>query len=167
MKHLALINPDNLTESDIQDWERRVAARAVVFDEDGKIGLLHVTKRNYYKLPGGGVDPGESVRQALDRECEEELGVRIDVEREIGGIIEYRTEFRLHQISYCFLASTTSPKGSPTFTQKERDDGFEVVWVHSTDAPKLIQREKPATYEAGFIKERDYIFITTALNQAS
>ncbi|WP_242677220.1 (deoxy)nucleoside triphosphate pyrophosphohydrolase [Streptomonospora litoralis] len=41
--------------------------------------------RGRWELPGGKVDPGESDTDALVRECEEELGVRIAPIRRIGG----------------------------------------------------------------------------------
>ncbi len=49
---------------------------------DGRI--LAIEKRggltsHHYVLPGGAQDPGETLHQALVRECEEEIGVRVQV----------------------------------------------------------------------------------------
>lgn len=38
-----------------------------------------------WEFPGGKVDPGETDEQALVRECEEELGVRVELGERIGG----------------------------------------------------------------------------------
>ncbi|MEO3862954.1 (deoxy)nucleoside triphosphate pyrophosphohydrolase [Acrocarpospora sp. B8E8] len=38
-----------------------------------------------WELPGGKVDPGESEHDALVRECDEELGVKISIGRRVGG----------------------------------------------------------------------------------
>jgi len=73
----------------------REASRAVLFDENDLIPLLFVSKYNYHKLPGGGIDDGEDKAQALVRECLEEVGSEIEVNGEIGKIIEFRSKWDL------------------------------------------------------------------------
>lgn len=55
MEILKTINPEKVDKKNIPDWKYRKAARAVVFDDKNRIGLLHVSSKNYYKLPGGGI----------------------------------------------------------------------------------------------------------------
>jgi len=74
MELLKTIDPEHIGKAGL-GWQERAAARAVVRDVGGAIGLLHVTNAGYYKLPGGGVESGEDLREALVRECKEELGV--------------------------------------------------------------------------------------------
>jgi ADP-ribose pyrophosphatase YjhB (NUDIX family) len=163
MTLLKTINPEKVEESDISDWEYRQAARAVAFDKEGRIGLLNVKNHNYYKLPGGGIEKGEDIKTALNRECEEELGVEVEVLKEIGSIIEYRKRFKVKQISYCFMAKTNSEKKAPNFTDKEKNYGFEAVWVEPKEALKLLNLKRTTDYEGGFIGERDVCFLANAL----
>ena len=166
MQLLKIINPEKVDESNLLGWEYRKAARAVVFDKENKIGLLHVTSKNYYKLPGGGIEEGEDVKIALDRECEEELGVQVEVLKEIGSIVEYRAQFKLHQTSYCFLARTNSDKNVPNFTDEEKSSGFEIVWVEPKEALRLLNLKQTSDYEGKFIEERDFCFLNKALEVA-
>lgn len=129
MQLLKTVNPKNVDETSISDWQYRKAARAVVFDNNNQIGLLYVKKKNYYKLPGGGVETGEDAEAALRRECKEELGVEIRIIKEVGGIVEYRSKWKLCQTSYCFIAKIDSEKNNPNFTEKEKLSGFEIVWA--------------------------------------
>ncbi len=165
MEILRTINPEKVNESNIPDWKYRKAARAVVFDNENRVGLLHVKNHNYYKLPGGGIEEGEDIKTALDRECEEELGVEVEVLGEVGIIFEYRKRFKLHQTSYCFLAKTNSEKKSPNFTDEEKSSGFEVTWVRPEEALKLLNLKQTSDYEGKFIEERDFHFLSKALEE--
>ena len=165
MDLLKTINPENVDENSISDWQYRKAARAVVFDSENRIGLMHVKNLNYYKLPGGGIEQGEDIKIALDRECEEELGVEIEIIKEIGSIVEYRAQFKLHQTSYCFLARAISEKNVPNFTDEEKSSGFEIVWVEPNEALRLLNLKETSDYEGKFIGERDSYFLNKALQE--
>jgi 8-oxo-dGTP pyrophosphatase MutT (NUDIX family) len=60
--------------SNITDCLYRVSAKAVIVRE-GKILLVQETEK-WWSLPGGGIDHGETVTQALQRELAEELQLR-------------------------------------------------------------------------------------------
>src|SRR6185369_12604994 len=85
-------------------FRERVAARAVVFNKEQKIALLHATVLDYHKLPGGGVEEGESIRTALARELIEEIGCAVENVEELGIIEEFRNKPAMHQVSHCFVA---------------------------------------------------------------
>ncbi|ONI76684.1 NUDIX hydrolase [Kribbella sp. ALI-6-A] len=56
----------------------RPAARAVVLDRDDRILLMRFAfddRPDVWAAPGGGVEPGESLLQALGRELDEEIGL--------------------------------------------------------------------------------------------
>jgi len=110
-----------------KEWKHRQAARAVAFDVDGKVALLHVTKLGFYKLPGGGIDEGETIEEALKRECLEEIGCNVEKYGELGRIIEHRNKLGVKQESFCFLANIVGEKGEPNLMEDEIEDGFEIV----------------------------------------
>ena len=157
MKLLKVIKDKDLGK----DFKTREASRGVLFDENNLVPILFVSKYNYHKLPGGGIEKGESKIQALIREIKEEVGSTIEVGDEIGKVVEYRFEFNLKQISYCYIGKILS-KGSQELEDDEIDEGFELNWVPLDEAIKLSENDKPENYEGKFIQERDLAFLNEA-----
>lgn len=56
----------------------RQAVRAIIV-RDGYLLVIHRNKfgQEYFTLPGGGIDPGETAEQALYRELQEETGITV------------------------------------------------------------------------------------------
>ena len=152
---------DNDFPKDESTLKIREASRAVLFDENGLIPLLFVSKRKYHKLPGGGIDEGEDKLKALVRECLEEAGSEIEVLGEIGKIVEFRSKINLKQTSYCYHGNIIS-KGKPKFTGSELKGGFELIWVTLEDAISKIRNDKPDDYGEEFMKKRDLAFLEKA-----
>lgn len=88
----------------------RVLALAIVQREDGRIllerGFDDVKQEAFYRIPGGGVEFGETGAAALAREFEEELGRKIENIRYLGldeNIFEFNGEAG-HQIILVYAA---------------------------------------------------------------
>jgi 8-oxo-dGTP diphosphatase len=166
MKLLKTIKHSDLFPEDKRENEAkyliRKAARAVVFDDDNKIAILRVTKHNYHKIPGGGVEKNEDITEALEREALEETGCKISVTGEIGEIVEFRDKLDLEQKSYCYLAKVIGEKSQPNFTEEESDDGFEILWTTMDEAIEILKKDKPDDYEGKFIQVRDLCFLEEA-----
>jgi 8-oxo-dGTP diphosphatase len=142
----------------VKIWKRE-AARAVVFDENEFIPLLFVSKSNYHKLPGGGIEKGESKIEACKREMLEETGCDVEIGKEVGMVTEYRSFFdNLFQTSYCYIGKIIK-KGISNLEQSEIDEGFKLVWFSLDDAITQIKNDKPTNYEGKFIQERDLRFL--------
>lgn len=74
----------------LQNWASRrirplfqVFAVAVIFDQDKRVLLVKTTYNRFHPwgLPGGGVEYGEAVEDALLREMYEETNLQIEIER--------------------------------------------------------------------------------------
>ena len=143
-------------------YRTRKAARAVVFDDDGNVALLYVSKHGYYKLPGGGVENGEDFEEALKRECLEEIGCDVEIIEPIGKIVEYRhfpDGTNEDQESYCYVARVVGLKGMSHFEKGEIDKGYQQKWATKMEAIALLKEGKTDEYLGKFIVERDLTFI--------
>lgn len=58
---------------------RHFTASAIVFDDTGRVLLVHHNKLGQWLYPGGHIDPDEDPAQAALREVFEETGVRAEV----------------------------------------------------------------------------------------
>jgi len=163
MEKILVLNPEQSSEIEMQAYPLREAARAVVLDEQNNVALLFTSLKNYYKLPGGGLEGGEEIVDALKRECKEELGCEIEVREEIGTVVEYRKTFSLKQVSYCYLVQAKGKKGVSEFTESELEDGFEVVWLPYEEALRAISKNITADAEGKlYIVPRDVAILKAA-----
>ena len=166
MRQLLLLNPENLNAEEIAKLYVRETSRAVIFDANNTLALLDVTKLHYHKLPGGGAEAGETIIEALKRECLEETGCDIEIVSELGSVTEYRQKLNLKQTSHCYIARVVGKKDRLHLEPSEVDEGFELMWVPLDEAIELISQDQPSDYEGTFIVKRDLCFLQAAEKMA-
>jgi ADP-ribose pyrophosphatase YjhB (NUDIX family) len=112
--------------------ELRLSVSAVVWREPGSRELLLMRRSDngHWGLPGGYVEPGESVTEATRREVIEETGYSVEVGRLIGvysdpsrQVIAYTPEQRVQAVNLCFEATPIS-QGEPTTPEETLELGF-------------------------------------------
>ncbi|MEL7530210.1 MAG: NUDIX domain-containing protein [Bacteroidota bacterium] len=99
----------------------RTSTKAIII-EDGKILCSQFksdrTGKIYYGLPGGGQDHEENLKQAMKRECYEEILAEV----EVGDIVFVRDFIRqnhieepdddhFHQVDFYFICKLLNPDG--------------------------------------------------------
>lgn len=142
----------------------RTAARAVLIDKDYRVALINATNRGYYKLPGGGIDEGELISEALHREVLEEAGYRLEPLCELGYTHETRHKFEQFNISYAFLARATEFVGAQLM-EDEAEDGFELEWFDNIDEAIAAVEKIDTTdmiYQAKFFTARELAILRAA-----
>lgn len=119
----------------------RPSARAVIIN-DGKIAMVYSKKYNYYKFPGGGIEPAESMEDALIREVSEETGLRVIK----NSIQEYGQVHRVQkgtkedifiQDNYYFLCSVEEDLEQQSLDNYEADEGFTLEFLEPQLAIKV------------------------------
>ncbi len=146
-------------------YELRKSARAVILNSDGEMATQHLNTYTYHKLPGGGVESGETIEEALKREVLEEVGCDCEITHELGVIIEYRNKYKLLHISYGFAASVKGEMGTPKLEQDEVEEGQETLWLPPAVVLEKMKMDNPGKFEGHFILEREKTFIEEFLNR--
>lgn len=169
MKILQEIHPSDVgIDNEKQDeYKTRKTARAVVYRDDKKIAILFNSRDNYHKLPGGEIEENEDPNLGVIREVLEETGANIEVIKEVGSIAEYKDRMGILQISHCYIVKTLGKIAEPKFNKKEIDSGYKLKWVKPEAAIKLMEKDRPKSYEGNFVIFRDSIFINKALEETS
>src|SRR5947209_16843705 len=92
----------------------RVAVSALIFDV-GRILLAHRRDIDWWNLPGGGMEVGETVDEAVRREVYEETGLEVEVEQLVGVYSKPQKQ----EVVLTFRCHVTG--GIPTQTAESRE----------------------------------------------
>lgn len=111
----------------------RVGAKALVRSGD-QVLLVRERREDgstFWTLPGGGVEPGEALRDCLQREFLEELGCRVGVGQRIATCLYYHRT--LPNTVTLYSVFRTTPAGNP---EPNPEEGIvEYAWRSPWDPP--------------------------------
>lgn len=152
-----LVNFDRPEKLPAWQTEPNIIARGITIRD----GQLLAIKRNrggedYYVLPGGHAEPGETIHQTCVREVAEETGVAV---RPFRDLYKYWYEDQHGrgngwQTFYAceYLHGEPHPTDAEEYTQPNRITGsYEPVWINMADLPNLDLR--PAVMKKQLIKD--------------
>lgn len=146
--------------------DTRITTRAVLYDADGNIAVMHIGKKGYHKLAGGGVEGNETLEQALTRELLEETGCTARIIKPLGRVEEYRARGGFLQISHAYIAKVVGAKGQPAFDADEQADGFSLKWLPPQTALAVLEENAGSPdYAFHFISGRETAILKAALAQ--
>lgn len=170
-----------LFEMDMKDYDVngkvgvRPSARGIII-RDGKIGMVHSLKYDYYKFPGGGIESGENHIEALVREVREESGLVVipDTIKEYGLVHRVQKGIKediFIQDNYYYICQAEKDAISQCLDGYEADERFILEFVdpmvaikrnrdndHGGKAPVMLEREARVLemlIEDGYFKEKE------------
>lgn len=110
------------------------SVNVVVLNDVGGFLLIRRTDNGNWALPGGAMDPGESMTQAAVRETEEETGVQCEVTGLVGvytnprHVIHYTSNDEVRQeCSLVYTARVIAGEPRPS------NESSQVRWVRGED----------------------------------
>lgn len=92
------------------------AIDAVIIDENESVVLIkrrNPPYQNHWALPGGFVELGEKVEDAVLREAKEETGLQVRILKLVGVYSDPNRDPRGHVISITYLCKRTDPEATP------------------------------------------------------
>ncbi|MDQ5852688.1 MAG: NUDIX domain-containing protein [Chloroflexota bacterium] len=112
----------------------RVGAFAIIFDAAGKVLVSRRVDSGWFNLPGGGVDPDESVPEGLIREVREETGLEV----EVGRLVGVYSKPQKHELVLTFRAQIIGGEIMPS------DEADYHTWVAADelDTVKLLPKHR-------------------------
>ena len=116
----------------------RPSARSIII-RDEKVAMIHSMKYDYYKFPGGGIEPGEDPAEAMIRETREETGLVVRPLQQFLTMYEYYEEYRY--ISHYFVCEVTE-NGQMRLTEQEIARGLEPRWIPVQEAIDIYSRHQ-------------------------
>ncbi len=166
--HQKDIFPEMIEDLNI-DYTDRNTGKAIMIDNEGKIGLVGNKQNIFLQLPGGGIDDGENIGDGIIRECLEETGCTVTLKSEVGIIDDYRPRDKKHCINFCYIVYVVN-KGEVSHTEDESNIGMYTKWVDIRTAidtfkkqEKDLKEGKVTFYNTGFNILRDLKFFEEAI----
>jgi ADP-ribose pyrophosphatase YjhB (NUDIX family) len=120
-----------------------LGVRALVMDEKGRILLVKHSYVHGWQLPGGGVEPGETIRDALARELREEANIELTAAPQLHGVFFNQRVSRRDHVAL-FVVREFRQLGEPV-------PDYEIV-AHGFFAPDALPNDTTAATRARIIE---------------
>jgi 8-oxo-dGTP pyrophosphatase MutT (NUDIX family) len=106
-----------------------LGVRGLVVDAEGRVLLIEHTYMPGWYMPGGGVERGETVEQALEREMIEEAGIVVSGRPSLVSVHSNHARFRGDHVLIYRVDQWT--QGAPT----QQGEILAIEWFHPDDLP--------------------------------
>jgi ADP-ribose pyrophosphatase YjhB (NUDIX family) len=136
------------------------AVNVVVINDAGEILLIRRTDNDYWALPGGVVDIGESLPQAALRETQEETGIDCQITglsgiyTDPGHVILYSSNGEVRQ-EFSIVLTARATGGQPT----PSSESSQVRWIAPADLDRYQMDSSMRIRVRHYAERRDQPYI--------
>ena len=149
----------------------RYTARALIENEEGKFGFLHLVGEDFFGVRdhletcGGGMEKGEDLVDTILREIKEEMGTPVKECQLLGSIIDaYNLIYRITFSTFFYCKVDTKHLSETTRTEEEKILIKEIVWLKPDDALRRL-RDQTGSNVDRIVQRRDAAAMEYYLNK--
>jgi ADP-ribose pyrophosphatase YjhB (NUDIX family) len=136
-----------------------IRCRGVILHEGKLLVVKHAKDAGFYALPGGHLDFGEDVKECLEREIIEELGVK----PEIGQLLYVHTfvdENGIQPMEFFFeVKNGKDYLDTEKLTRSHAFELSEIRWVSPSDDIKILPEKFANDFKAGELDFKEVMYI--------
>lgn len=137
----------------------KVRSRAVILSKEKLLVVRHAQGQDFYALPGGHMDPGETPRECMRREIIEELGV----EPEVGRLLYVYTYTNREGVpSVEFFFEITNGEAYCTLDLEQCSHAHELAdvrWISPDEELKFLPPEFFEQFRKGEAIPQELLFL--------
>lgn len=145
--------------------KKRVSSRAIIIEDNQVLTMFRRKKKEngnykeYYVIPGGGVEPNETLEEACIRELKEEYNVDIEI---LGYLGADEKETTIGHLFHAKIIKGTPSLGGEELERNNEDNYYEIRKIDldklneiDIDAIEFINKAKNLEYiEVDYVKNR-------------
>lgn len=133
----------NHDDSRRTDYLYRVSLKCLIRNDNGHVLVVKESGRDWWDLPGGGMDHGETIRSAIAREMKEEVNMEGDFEYTVLDVDEPR-HLQAHSFWQLRLIFEVKPHN---LTFSPGDDGDAVMFIPPEVLKDSMHRNERLVYQ--------------------
>jgi mutator protein MutT len=116
-----------------------VGVGAIIFNDKGEVFLMKrgpnaKNERGHWEFPGGTVDFGEKLQDAIKREINEEFDIEIELIEQLPATNHLIPAEKQHWVSTCFIAKIKEGQ-VPKIVEKDKGKCDEIGWFSLDNLP--------------------------------
>ncbi len=126
--------------------KKRINGRAIIIDGEDVLLMFRRKIKNgqikeYYAIPGGGLEENETIEECVKREIQEEFNIKIEVKEQLGVVEDDKN---IGYIFNCSIISGTPILGGEELEHNSEENYYEVrkLKVSEIDKYDILEENK-------------------------
>jgi 8-oxo-dGTP diphosphatase/A/G-specific adenine glycosylase len=126
--------------------EKRINGRAIIIDGEDVLLMFRRKIKNgqikeYYAIPGGGLEENETIEECVKREIQEEFNIEVEVKEQLGVVEDDKN---IGYIFKCSIISGTPILGGEELENNSEENYYEVrkLKVSEIDKYDILEENK-------------------------